>query len=276
MRGAAVGASSARRTRAALLLVPFAVGAAWALVLAQPAAGPSPLEPAAWRRAWTFLSRLLGRGLAEEPAFARPEVWARMADLALGTLAMSVTGAALATLAALLTVPLAARAREEPARGALRGPVRACYVLARSVPEIVWALLLVLVSGPGPLAAALALGVHNAGVLGRLFTDVVEDVDPRPGRALATAGAGRVEAFWYGTFPQILPQVLTFSLYRWEVIVRTTVVVEAVTGSGMGAALRLALSGRAFTTVTVILALYVALVLLVDVLSGALRTLARA
>src|SRR5690606_15274011 len=58
--GAAVGASSARRTRAALLLVPFAVGAAWALVLAQPAAGPSPLEPAAWRRAWTFLSRLLG------------------------------------------------------------------------------------------------------------------------------------------------------------------------------------------------------------------------
>src|SRR5690606_29525945 len=147
VRGAAVGASSARRTRAALLLVPFAVGAAWALVLAQPAAGPSPLEPAAWRRAWTFLSRLLGRGLAEEPAFARPEVWARMADLALGTLAMSVTGAALATLAALLTVPLAARAREEPARGALRGPVRACYVLARSVPEIVWALLLVLVSG---------------------------------------------------------------------------------------------------------------------------------
>jgi len=270
------GRAAPAATAAARLLLPALVVLAWAVVLVQPRAGPPLFSAEAWARVGGFVSRLAGMGIPGEAAFARGSSWASIAGQALTTLSLSVLAAGLAGSAALLTVHLAARPGAEgpPARlprRALGACVRGAYVLARSIPELVWALLMVLVLRPSPLAAALALGIHNAGVLGRLLTDVVEDLDPRPARALAATGAGAAQAFLYGALPRMLPQVLTFVLYRWEVIIRTTVIVEAVTGTGMGSALRFALSGREFTTVTVVLTAYVALVLAVDLLSAILR-----
>ena len=263
--------------RAPWLLLVLAVPAAWAVVLTQPRNGPGLLTGEAWSRMVGFLRRLAGVEAETPPAFRDAEVWQDVATQAVGTLTLSVAAATAAAAVALVTAALAARpASGAPrARQVLGSAVRFTYAVSRSIPEIVWALLAVLVLRPGPLAAAVALAIHNAGVLGRLLTDVVEDLDPRVDVALRATGAGTFQRYLYGTLPRVLPRCLTFGLYRWEVIIRTTVVVEAVTGTGLGSTLRLALSGRAFTLVSVVLLTYVVLVVLVDLVSAATRHMAR-
>jgi phosphonate transport system permease protein len=91
---------------------------------------------------------------------------------------------------------------------------RALLNLFRSVPELIWALLFILAVGLGPFAGVLALGVHTAGVLGRLFAEVLENVDHRPCETLQAAGATRAHVFLYGMLPQALPDLLSFALYR--------------------------------------------------------------
>ncbi len=258
-------------------LVAIVVTSAWVVVLGQPRNGPPLVSAEAWSRMLGFLQRLAGAGVQGGAAFQAPAVWRDVLGQAFGTLTLSVAAATAAATAALATAAVAARPRRDapPGRRVVSSAVRLAYAVSRSVPEIVWALLAVLVLRPGPLSAAAALAVHNAGVLGRLLTDVVEDLDPRVDEALRSAGAGTFQRHLYGTLPRILPRCLTFGLYRWEVIIRTTVVVEAVTGTGLGSTLRLALSGRAFTLVTVVLLTYVALVFMVDVASAAARRSAR-
>ena len=120
--------------------------------------------------------------------------------------------------------------------------MRAVFVFTRGVPELLWAMLIVFVFSPGVLPGALALAVHNYGILGKLSAEVVEDLDPRPARALRTAGAGNFQMLLYGVLPQVLPQFLTYMLYRWEVIIRTTIVVGFVAAGGLGREFRLSMS----------------------------------
>lgn len=233
----------------------------------------------AWRRASRFIGDLVGRSSSTTPAYRLASQWSAVARASIATLASSILAAAMAGAGALLTLPLGARPRADRAPGRLQAnvgrAVQGVYVLTRTVPELVWALLVVFVVRPGPLAAALALGMHNFGVLGRLATDIVEDLDPGPGAAVRSAGARPVAVLTYSTLPQLLPKFITFLLYRWEVIIRTTIVVGFVAGSGLGREFRLALSFFRYTQVTTILLAYVALVWLVDGASAALRRLAR-
>jgi phosphonate transport system permease protein len=154
--------------------------------------------------------------------------------------------------------------------------VRALWIGARAVPELVWALLLVLVMPAGPVTGALALGIHNLGILGKLGSEVVENLDPGPARSLRAGGGGPLQLLAYAVLPQALPQFLTFALYRWEVIIRTTIVVGFVGAGGLGREFRLAMSFFHYTDVAMILATYFVLVLGVDLASARLRALARA
>jgi phosphonate transport system permease protein len=197
---------------------------------------------------------------------------------------MSVLAIWISIAGALATVM--AGARREP--GALRTGLasrlswltyiltRGVWIMARATPELVWALLIVLVLPPGILAGALALGIHNFGIVGRLWAEVVEDLDPGPARALRSAGAGGMQVLAYAILPQAIPQFLTYALYRWEVVIRTTIVVGFVAAGGLGREFRLAMSFFHFTDVTMILATYFVLVVLVDLTSAALRRLAGA
>ena len=232
-----------------------------------------------------FLGRLGGLGVEGRPAFLEGDSWRSALGLAGETLVMSVLAAGLAALGALATVAAGAANLASPGPGAygtrraLRvGAVlltRGVYAVSRSVPELIWAMLIVFVFSPGVLAGALALGLHNFGVLGRLAVEVVEDVDPRPLRALRSAGAGSMQVFVYGVMPQVLPQLVTILLYRWEVIIRTTAVVGFVAAAGLGYELRLSLSFFRFTDVGLLLIVYVLLVWAVDLASAGLRRLAR-
>jgi phosphonate transport system permease protein len=202
---------------------------------------------------------------------------------ALETLAVSVLGTALAAALGFLLAVLAAppptgqvdggggRAPDRILWAALRLAARAAMNLARTLPELLWALALVFAVGLGPFAGALALGVHTGGVLGRLYAEVLEEVPAAPVAALTGAGAGRAGVAWFAVLPQALPQLVAYTLYRWEVNVRAAAILGVVGAGGLGQRLHVALSvfdhHRALTIVAAVLAL----VLGVDALSAALR-----
>ena len=256
------------------------VVAAWATVLSAEAS-PLPPLPEIAARAAGFAGDLLGAGDAT-PAYRDGGSWARVGGLAVDTVVMSVLATGLAGLGALATVAGASRSLTvgEFGPGGLRGWVvhllsRGLHTVTRSVPEVVWALLVVFTLQPGVLAGALALALHEVGVLGRLGADVADSLDRGPLRALRAAGAGRTALLLYGVLPQALPQLVTFLLYRWEVVLRASIVVGFITGAGLGFALRLDLAFRRWTDVALVLLTYVLLVWAVDLASSLLRRLAR-
>lgn len=143
--------------------------------------------------------------------------------------------------------------------------------LLRTIPEIIWALIFVFLVGLGPFPGALALGVHTGGVLGKLFGEVLEDVDPRPLEALQGTGASRLRILLYGVLPQALPQFLAYALYRWEVNIRAAAVLGFVGAGGLGQQIYIALSLFLENQLaTLILAVYL-MVTVVDALSAFLR-----
>ncbi|MFI8479594.1 phosphonate ABC transporter, permease protein PhnE [Pseudomonas sp. NPDC078700] len=183
---------------------------------------------------------------------------------ALETLAMSSIGT---LLAALLGVVLAL-----PAAGRFgwlaMSASRLLLNALRAIPELVWAALVVLAAGLGPNAGTLALALHTAGVLGRLFAEALENVSDEPARAIRLAGGGRVMAFSYGTLPEVWPQFIAYTLYRWENNIRMASVLGFVGAGGLGQMLYFHLSlFQEAQAATVILAMLV-LVLAVDALSA--------
>lgn len=234
-------------------------------------------------RAWSFLGDLAGAGREGTPAYLDGAEWAEAGRLALATLAMSVLAAGLAAFGALLTFMFAARnvmwgelaPYRSPVWASWLGIVRLAYALSRSVPELIWAMLLVFIFAPGILPGALALAIHNFGILGKLSAEVVEGLDTRPARALRTSGAGWFQVIAYAIIPAALPRFITYLFYRWEVIIRTTLVVGFVAAGGLGMEFRIALSHFHYTTVTLLLIWYLLLVLGVDLAAAAMRRLAR-
>ena len=160
-------------------------------------------------------------------------------------------------------------------RGGLR---RIPYLLAkgllnflRTVPEMVWALIFVFLAGLGPFAGVLALGVHTGGVLGKLFGEVLEDVDPQPIESLQSTGAKKMQILFYGILPQVLPQFISYTLYRWEVNIRMAAVLGFVGAGGLGQRIYIAINlFLENQLLTLMIVLYV-LVTCVDYLSAYLR-----
>lgn len=226
---------------------------------------------------------LAGAGSDGTPAFLDAGEWRSASGLAFETLQMSVLATAIAGAGALATVSFAASnlTYGELSRfGRITGKAvflatRASYILTRAVPELVWALMIIFVLQAGVMAGAVALGIHNFGVLGRLAAEIVEDIDPRPVRALRSSGAGSLQVLFYGILPQVLPRFVTFLLYRWEVIIRTTAVVGFIAAAGLGYQFRLDFAFFRYTNVALLLIVYVLLVWMVDLISAGLRRLAR-
>jgi phosphonate transport system permease protein len=166
----------------------------------------------------------------------------------------------------------------EPKQGWRRAARLAPYIAAKSVlnilrtiPEMVWALIFVFLVGLGPFPGVLALGVHTGGVLGKLFAEVLEDVDTQPIESLQATGANRLQILFYGILPQVLPQFISYTLYRWEVNIRVAAVLGFVGAGGLGQRIHIAIS-LFFENqlLTLMLAIYI-LVTVVDYLSAYLR-----
>lgn len=201
------------------------------------------------------------------------------------TFAISLMGTVLAILIALPLALLSSRNLMyagllfEMEKGWWRGGVgfvvyaggRAILNVLRTIPELVWALIFVFVVGLGPFPGVLALGIHTGGVLGKLFSEVLENAELRPVEALQSTGAGRLQLLFYGLLPQALPQLLSYTLYRWEVNIRAAAILGFVGAGGLGQKIHIAINlflGQKL--LTLLLALYL-VVTLVDTLSAYLR-----
>ncbi len=220
--------------------------------------------------------RSMGRFLAEffppdtSPAFLRKVLLG-----AWETLAMSALGTALAAAAGLLLALPASRIHETDAARA-RAPTRLLLNALRAVPELVWAALLLISAGLGPFAGTLALAAHTTGVLGRLFAESLENAPPGPAAALRAQGVGNGRLFLYATLPQVLPQLMSYTLYRWENNIRAAAVLGVVGAGGLGQLLAFHMGLFHMGKTATILGAMLLLVALVDALSyGARRGLTR-
>jgi phosphonate transport system permease protein len=147
--------------------------------------------------------------------------------------------------------------------------------LLRSIPELFWALIFIFAVGLGPFAGVLALGFHTGGVLGKLFSEVIEDVNPQPIEALQATGASTAAVLAYGIFPLALPQLLSYTLYRWEVNIRAAAIIGVVGAGGIGREIYVAVSLFHYHQLLTLLLMTLIIVTLVDYLSTWIRTLQR-
>ena len=221
-------------------------------------------------------ARSMGRFVGEfyppdsSPAFLR--------KVALGTwetLAMSAFGTLLAAGIGLLLALPASRLRPvDAAPGRL--PTRLLLNVLRAIPELVWAGLLLIAAGLGPFAGTLALAAHTSGVLGRLFAEALENAPRGPGDALRTQGVGGVRVFLYATLPQVLPQLMSYTLYRWENNIRAAAVLGVVGAGGLGQLLAFHMGLFHMGKTATVLGAMLLLVALVDAVSyGVRRSLMR-
>ena len=217
-------------------------------------------------------------------AFVPPQTSADFLGLllraTLETLAMATAGV---TLALVLAVPLSLAATEAlsisrigPGRGqhlgaARRHAARAALAMLRAVPEVVWALVLVRALGLGPAAGVLALAITYGGMLGKVYADILESADMRPTRALLEAGGGRLPALFYGLLPGAAQELASYTVYRWECAVRASVIMGFVGAGGLGQLMDQSMKMLNGGEASSILLTFLALVLLADALSAALR-----
>jgi phosphonate transport system permease protein len=184
---------------------------------------------------------------------------------ALETLAMSFVGTLLAALAGLV---LAFMATDTPdSRPSIVALSRLLLNLLRSVPDLMWAAMLIIASGLGPMAGTLALALHTAGVLGRLFADASENAADHERETLRLAGVRPIHCFLYATLPSIIPQLLSYTLYRWENNIRAAAVLGVVGAGGLGQMLSFHMGLFQMNETSSILIVMILLVVLVDSLS---------
>ena len=254
--------------------------AAWAFIILDGNSGFGDLfRERTWHNAGQFVASLAGAGSDAPSPFVQTARWRETGRLALNTLAMSVLAMGIAGAGALVLLMPGARNVSDGTLGGAPSrtgavvyvAVRVFYALTRAIPELVWAMLIVFFLSPGIIPGALALGAHNLGIVGRLTSEVVENLDPAPARALRAAGASSPKVLLYGVFPQALPMFLTFLMYRWEVVIRTTVVVGFLNAGGLGREFRLRMSWFHYDEVALLLVWYLLLVVAVDILSAQLR-----
>ena len=271
--------------RASLYAFILLTVASWGFIVLGDAKGFSGLfVSGTWSNGVRFLESLLGLNSDAPPAYVQMGRWVEAAKLAAETMAMSLLAIAVAGVGAFATLLMAARNVSDGTLGGKPSNIgraayhltRGSYTFSRGIPELILAMIIVFFLSPGILPGAIALGLHNYGIVGRLTAEVVENLDPAPARALRASGAGSMQVLLYGILPQSVPQFITYLLYRWEVIIRTTVVVGFVSAGGLGREFTLRLSWFHYTDVTLLIVWYLILVAGVDLLSAFLRQVARA
>lgn len=231
------------------------------------------------RNAGGFLNGLAQ--LDDFPGEVLAEAWAKRANLPglfvqfLPSLIETINIAAVSTLlGALAGGALALLSTRGLARWPRLTPVfRRLMDALRAVPEIVIALVLIFVLGGGPVPAVFAIALHSTGALGKLFSEVAENADPRPVEGLASVGAGWLQRMWLGVVPQVAPNWLGYALLRFEINIRASAILGFVGSGGIGYDLKLAMQwggGKYDQVIAIFLLLFLA-IMVFDQLSSHYR-----
>ena len=278
---AVVGSTGARRSRSRWARW-STIAAVPGLILAWVASGVS-LSGLTSDRTWMLTGRLLDDLIP--PALPRGGL-GEVTTAVLDTLAMAVLAMAIAVLITVVVSPWAVTTNRAGGRPAPL-PVRSAHWLAwalarivllvlRSVPPTVWAVIALLALFPGVLPGALALGVYTGGVLGRLVAESWESISPAPREALVRTGVPGAVATVAAVVPASAQQLVTYTLYRFEICVRETAVVGIVGAAGLGRLLAENLNFFRFPVVTTLLIASFGVSLVSEAASRRLRRAIRA
>ena len=148
---------------------------------------------------------------------------------------------------------------------------RRCLEIARTVPELVYALMFVYAFGLGPLPGVLAIAMHSLGSLGKLFSEVAENIDPGPVEGVRAAGANWWQTVRYAVVPQVLPNFASYTLLRFEINVRASSVVGFVGAGGIGQELYTVIRQFIYVDISAIVLLLIVTVAILDILCEQLR-----
>ncbi len=229
-------------------------------------------EAGNWKVTRQFLASFL-------PPVVEPEFLRLVAGEVWRTIAIATAGMCLALLLALPLTVLSTRAlsvsslsgRMAALPFAFRQLLRWLLIGLRSVPELVWALVFVRVVGLGPMAGVLAIALTYAGMLGKVYGEILESGDPHAAQTLLRNGAGRLQVLGYALLPQNAPELLSYTVYRWECAIRSSVVLGFVGAGGLGQQLDNSMKMFNGGEVATLLLVFMALVALADRISRALR-----
>ncbi len=141
----------------------------------------------------------------------------------------------------------------------------------RTVPELIWAMVLVTAVGLGPFPGVMALVLHSIGGLGKFYYEAIESADPGVMEAMEAAGAGRFKVIWYGVMPNVIPVMMSSTLFYWEYNNRASTVLGLVGAGGIGLALTHALQDFRYPEVVTCLILIVLILVVIDRISAFLR-----
>lgn len=209
---------------------------------------------------------------AEFLAMVLRETWITVA-IATAGLSLALLGAIPATLIVTerLSISRLGTGRMRPAAMVLRQLVRWLLVLLRSVPELVWALLLVRVVGLGPTAGVLAIALTYSGMLGKVYAEIVESSDAHATDILLANGSSRLQALLYGALPASAAELVSYTVYRWECAIRGSAVMGFVGAGGLGQRMDESMRMMAGAEVSTMLIMFVLLVAVADAVSKMLR-----
>ncbi|MGB4582536.1 MAG: ABC transporter permease [Rhodoferax sp.] len=199
------------------------------------------------------------------------ETWRTVAIATVGIVLALGWAIPLALIAArpLSISPLSGRMARVPA--VVRQAVRWLLMVLRSVPELIWALIFVRVVGLGPTSGVLAIALTYAGMLGKVYADILESSDAQPTQNLLRNGSGRLQAFFYGLLPHSATELTSYTVYRWECAIRSSAVLGFVGAGGLGQQMDASMKMFNGSEVASMLLVFMALVWLADLASSLLR-----
>lgn len=200
-----------------------------------------------------------------------PPAWYYWRDVTLGvveSLQIAVLGT---SIAAVLALPFGFWAARNMGGKGLVALGKLGLNAIRTFPELLLAVIFIRWVGPGPFAGVLAMGIHSIGMLGKLYAEVVEAIDPAPVEALVATGANRLQVVWYAVIPQVLPEFASYALYRFEINSRAAAVLGLVGAGGIGTPLIFNLQQHNWPEVGMILVGVIVVVTAIDNGSGYLR-----
>ena len=244
----------------------------WPLLVATEFKPWSLFEPESLRVTGQFLASFIPP--AHSPDFlllVARESWRTVAIATAGMTLAFVLAAPLTVLATGALSISALSGRMAPGPRAVRQLVRWLLVALRSVPELVWALVFVRVVGLGPTSGVLAIGLTYGGMLGKVYGEILESGDAHSAQTLLRNGSSRLQAFFFGLLPQNAAELTSYTVYRWECAIRSSVVLGFVGAGGLGQQLDSSMKMFNGGEVLTMLAVFVALVALADRVSAGLR-----
>jgi phosphonate transport system permease protein len=227
----------------------IAAGTEWAFVLDAPAQGAD------------ILDRMLPPDWPYANQLWRP-LWDTLNMATLGTMIAVVIAVPLAFLAAQNTTPSAAFARPF---------ALFCIVASRSINSVIWALVLVMILGPGVLSGTIAIALRSVGFIGKLLYEAIEETDRRPRDAIESTGAGQGQVIAYAIVPQIMPVFAGIAVFRWDINIRESTILGLVGAGGLGLNLNAAIGNLDWSHVSVILVAIFATVIVSEWVSARVR-----